>query len=561
MKSAHFAVSLLLYKCRCSTNIVAAELTLSGLEYAALEDRFKRLECQHSELQDLASAYSEVIRGFCPAGGQTVSIDQLQVEAGRDGLRAKALEADILRPLVKEAGGLQAMISRNHTMNSLIDKAGGLRELEKFVSDLRTIRDTLDELGASQGLGGLASEVRDLLVSRQQHAALESRVNGPNGLGVNTARYEALVQAFNDIQNKTFAQRHSPRAPTVDKTFTRLRPISDAETCIGGQPAGSSHSVAGPPAMNPARARLISATPLETDPDRDLYEGPQSVAKPHNKTGSNITPLGTPQVQPTAQLINHAVSSNMKRKGARNIAPRTPAKRPRVHFGRATASVQSSLTTAMRKPLGRASSHLNSTDMPAAAAGLKSLTQTSPAGRKGTVVGDAVSGLRTQAAVASQKMPDWMRTDFQFERVGNPPAFGTGNPMYSSSPPGKARGEAGSSLARFATVDPGRLSPSRAMIPVKGASEQTATEITITLPDPFIHKQVKYPAVFWVGHPDTTMDWDVVDFACRLDLKKSPEIPRVLRDSLLEEFSKHIPFSKCFGFYTMTPKSQKCILR
>lgn len=79
---------------------------------------------------------------------------------------------------------------------------------------------------------------------------------------------------------------------------------------------------------------MISAMPLEYDPDRDLYEAPPPVAKPSNKTGSNNTPLGAPQDQPPEAL---------KRKGPENSTSSMPAKRPRVDVGRASALVQASL--------------------------------------------------------------------------------------------------------------------------------------------------------------------------------------------------------------------------
>lgn len=300
------------------TNTIAGELQLSNFEYSALKDRYKRLERQHSELQDLASAYSECIRGFSATNGQTVSIDQLQAEAGREGLRAKALEADVLRPLVRETGGIQALISQTSTMRTIIDKAGGLRELELFVSDLRTIRDTLDELRGSRGLLGLPEEVRDLLESKQQLDGLASEVDGPNGLREKAAKYEKLTKAFADEQNASTIRRPA---------------ISDA-------------------AMNPARARMISATPLDTDPNRDLYEAPPPVAEPNNRTGSNNTPLGALQDQPLAFTL--------KRKNPENPASSIPVKRLRVDVGRASTVLQASLSASVGKSTNPAAGHENS---------------------------------------------------------------------------------------------------------------------------------------------------------------------------------------------------------
>jgi hypothetical protein len=317
-RSAHCKVSSA-YIESLLANTIAGELQLSNFEHAALEDRYKRLERQHSELQDLASAYSVCIRGCTATNGQTVSIDQLQAEAGRGGLRAKALEADVLRPLVRETGGLQALISQTNTMRTLIDKAGGLRELELFVSDLRTIRDTLDKLRGSRGLLDLAAEVRNLLESKQQLDGLASEVDGPNGLREKAAKYEKLTKAFADVQN----------------------------TCTLRKPVTSNI------AMNPARARMITNTPLEADPDRDLYEALPPVAKPNNRTGSNNTPLGAPQDQPPE-------GSLMKRKGPEDSTPSMPAKRPRVDVGRASALLQASLPASVGSSTDWVAGHNNS---------------------------------------------------------------------------------------------------------------------------------------------------------------------------------------------------------
>jgi hypothetical protein len=295
-------------------NVSIGELQLSTYEYPLLEDRFRMLERQHRELQDLASAYSEVIRGFSPAASQSIGIDQLQVEAGCEGLRAKALKMDMLRPFLQEAGGLQALVLQFHTMRTLIDKAGGLGELEQFVSDLGSIRDTLDKIRGTQGLDGLALEVKDLLMSHQEHAELRSQVDGPNGLRAKAVRYEKLRQAFAEIPTNTTTHTIHNAPP-----LTYVRPIEQIE------------STAVPSSMNPARARLISATPLEVDPDRDLYEAAPLVSVPCKKTGSNNTPFGLPQGQTIAPLMDQdRCSSTLKRKGNGDSTANIPAKRLRV---------------------------------------------------------------------------------------------------------------------------------------------------------------------------------------------------------------------------------------
>ncbi|KAF3010803.1 hypothetical protein E8E13_008308 [Curvularia kusanoi] len=273
------------------------ELQLSRLAYAALENRYSQLQHQHTETQALVAAYSEVIRGFAPAADGDVSIDQLQAEAGHDGLRARALETDALRSLIREAGGF--------------------RELEQVVSDLRRIRDMSDDLKSSRGIVGLASQVRDLLQCKQKLTKLQNEVNDFNGLKAKAARYERLMQAFADVQIDA-----SP--PQLASTFASPGPARNQ--------MATQQPVHGSAFMNPARARMISARPIEEDPDRDLYEAPR-VSRPQNQTGSNFTPLGNTNV-PTATL---------KRKVARHKDPSATLKRPRVDLGRAAALVESNL--------------------------------------------------------------------------------------------------------------------------------------------------------------------------------------------------------------------------
>jgi hypothetical protein len=98
-----------------------------------------------------------------------------------------------LRRLVREEGGAQNLITQVHTLKSLVDKAGGLEELELSVSEVRAIRDTLGEHG-SQGLSGLASEIQGLLESKRKYAALQLETDGPNGLRTNAINYDSLMQ-------------------------------------------------------------------------------------------------------------------------------------------------------------------------------------------------------------------------------------------------------------------------------------------------------------------------------------------------------------------------------
>ncbi|UPX09652.1 uncharacterized protein EKO05_0000337 [Ascochyta rabiei] len=521
-----------------------SELQLSTLEYSALNDRFKRLERQHSDMQDLASAYSEVIRGFSPTEIQNVSIDQLQAEAGHDGLRAKALEADVLRPLIREAGGLQALISQMHATKTLIDKAGGLRELEKFVSDLRTIRDTLDELKGSQGLGGLVSEVRALLAHKQQHVELKSRVDGPNGLRTKAARYEKLIQAVTDVQNDTQPWKQNPTASTVSSVRA-----SSSST----QPARSQQSPAGPAAMNPARARLISATPLEADPDRDLYEPVPPVAEPLNKTGSNNTPLGVSQVQPVAS------SSTLKRKGVENTAP-SVWKRARVDLDRASALVQASLSPSTDKQLGRGSAQSNTA---AGTAGPKTRAQPSRSEYKETWT-EQVWGSQPRArkAVATPRMPDWMRADIQFGKVGFGSVPSTGRPAYPSTAPSldvESHADTRWRLVRLGKIS-GGVPPSLSARPETCHEGRTASSVLQNRDLKALKAFFKHPVALWVGSKDGygTSSWD--DYQS-YDLKRDAQIPDELLVSLLNELVKYVDMGNISRYEQMAPSCETCILR
>ncbi|XPS97260.1 hypothetical protein M3J09_006495 [Ascochyta lentis] len=539
-----------------ATSSLRSELQLSTLEYSALNDRFKRLERQHSELQDLATAYSEVIRGLSPTENQDVPINQLQAESGHDGLRAKALEADVLRPLIREAGGLQALVSQIHTMRTLIDKAGGLRELEVSVSDLRTIRDILDELRGSQGLGGLAAEVRDLLTHKQQHAELKSQVDKPNGLRVKAAKYEKLMEAFTDVQ--TDAKHWQQSLPTSTGNAARA-------TTNSTQPARNQQSSTGPAAMNPARARLISATPLEVDPDRDLYEPAPPVAKPLNRTGSNNTPLGTPQVQSVAELAKQAPSfSTLKRKGTENTAS-GDQKRPRVNLDRASALVQATLPLDTKQRVRRGSGQSNAF---AGGPDLRNRAQPSRSESESTVVGDVGSRPRMQTAAATLKMPDWMRADVRFGDVGFTSSPTAHAPTHSSAPSSQdvePRADTRSGSVRLGTAGmsvPSSLLAAKAGAGVEGrrAPQMGSTSSAVQDDDLKTLKALfKHPVALWVGSTDAyaSSAWDAYQ---SYDLKRDAQIPDELLVCLLNELVKYVNMENLSTYEQMLPSRGTCIV-
>lgn len=447
-----------------------------------------------------------------------MSIDQLQVEAGRDGLRAKALEADVLRSVVKEAGGLQALIFQMKTMRVLVDKAGGLQELEQFVLDLRTIRDTLDELKGSQGLVDLAPEVRDLLTMKQNYTELQSEVRGPDGLRTKAAKYEKLMQTFTEVQGDTSIQ----------------------------QSAGSCTS------MNPARAQMISATPLETDPDRDLYEAPPPVAKPNNRTGSNNTPLGTAQAQPT-----------LKRKQPESTAASLSAKRPRVDLRRASALVQASLPAVSNKSTMRSAIQSNATETHASIVACKIQAQPNCIKGESTLLGVVGSERGMQTAAAPVKIPDWSRSDARLTNVG---IFSTsGLCSDSSTPPNQC-----TQLQLGATPGPmgfnARGSPF--LLPEQsGSGSYPALQpaMTAVLPlDPCYNQlsvwkdYIRHTMAFWVGAPTIPVAWNAYQ---SYELKKTFQIPGDLLATFAAELSSRIPIAKYSVYEAMMPNHDTCILR
>ncbi|EUC49873.1 hypothetical protein COCMIDRAFT_83655, partial [Bipolaris oryzae ATCC 44560] len=282
-----------------------AQLQLASYEYEALKQRYQRLATRHEELSKLCSAYRDVICGFSTSEEQAGSIEQLRAEAGREGMRAKALEADVLKPIIREAGGLQALVSQMQSLRSLIEKVGSLPELEELVSDVNVFRSGLNGVRGLQGLYGLIAEVKDLREQKLEFRETKARIDGHNGLAAKAAKYDKLVQAFSDIQ--ATEERTAPAGAVI---------------------------------INPARATLIASVPLEMDPYRDLYEAPP-VDKPHNKTGPNSIPLGPARVHGrTASQIHEQPS--LKREPLENMEE-IISKRPRVDLERFSTQIQRSM--------------------------------------------------------------------------------------------------------------------------------------------------------------------------------------------------------------------------
>ena len=291
------------------------QLDVAQYEYVTLEDRYRRLVQQHKEIHKLCLDYIRIVKGNSSPEEQSASIQQLLVEAGREGLRVKALETAALRPLVQEAGGLQALVSQMKSVHSLIAKVGGLRGLEELVSDMHTLRVSVDEVGGLQGLQDLVIEGKLLRSKQQDHLDLNSRVDGPDGLAVKAAKYDKLMQAFNEVE-------------ATIREVSIVAPIAPVAPTMG-------------PVLNPARASLIASTPLQYDLNRDLYE-PPPLREPLRKTGSNDVPLGHPQ--PSGRSVSQAPERNMLKREASNQLQNNMAKRPRVDLTHASNVIKSSLT-------------------------------------------------------------------------------------------------------------------------------------------------------------------------------------------------------------------------
>ncbi|KAF2028741.1 hypothetical protein EK21DRAFT_90410 [Setomelanomma holmii] len=308
------------------------QLELSTYEYAALEERYCTLSGQHRELQKLATAYHDVIRGPSSYDEDHINVDQLRIEAGREGLRAKALEADIFRPFVREAGGLEAFTSQAQSMQSLISEAGGMKELQKQLLDAHMLRLRVDEVGGLHGLDHLVAEVARLRMEHQSLAELRACLEGPNGIKAKALKFDMLQQAFAAIQ----------RDPAIgpQPAFNNIPPLVAPSNAPGQQDNATGPN--GVVAMNPDRARLLSsAGPPDRDPNRDLYEPPPPPRQPDRKTGSNQMPLGPPRKGRLSIDQQYPKTNSKKRKHQDPQA--NLVKRPRVDLGRASAMVQASL--------------------------------------------------------------------------------------------------------------------------------------------------------------------------------------------------------------------------
>lgn len=321
---------------QAKTDPILDQLKLSTYEYVALEERYRTLLSQHYKLRKLTSAYNEVIQGSLAGEDPDMSIEQIRAEAGHEGLRAKALELDALRPIVRAAGGVQALTFLTQSAQELIEKAGSLQNLKQIVKDTTMFRHRFDELGGLRGLDQLVSHSNALQARQRELAELRSTVDGVDGLRAKASKYDMLQQAFAAIDGGAENKPTQPSAPTTTaKTKHRTTPPSSVHDAT--PPCDVSVM------MNPERARLLSLVPDRDDPHKHLY-APKLKPPARNLStkadNANNIPLGRPR--PSSSVDRDVSDTQRKRKHHGDILP-SVSKRPRVDIGRASALVQATL--------------------------------------------------------------------------------------------------------------------------------------------------------------------------------------------------------------------------
>jgi hypothetical protein len=301
-----------------------------------LEEQHQKLTSQNRDLHKLCSAFYEMIHGHY-SQAELTSLEQLRTEPGYEGLRAQALEAKILRPIVCEAGGLTAFVSQMTTVRSLIEQAGGLPQLVELVSEQHLMKISVDEAGGLQGLHDLISEVEGLRKWKNESKAV---LEGPTGYVAKARQLDEILQAFGGLQglHDLISEVESLRAKQNEEM-------------------GSRAALEGPDGLVAKAAkfdRLVRAfgdiQNASLEAERVMPNNPA----PLSRTGSNKEPLGPrpARERSTSRLISSPPSKRshdygrLKREVSEDLgAGFTVNKRPRLESGRSSALVQSSRTT------------------------------------------------------------------------------------------------------------------------------------------------------------------------------------------------------------------------
>ncbi|KAF1848260.1 uncharacterized protein K460DRAFT_414843 [Cucurbitaria berberidis CBS 394.84] len=502
-----------------------AELELAKHEYAALEERYCTLSNQHRELRKLASAYSDVIRGFSSNEDETSSVEHFRTASGRYGLQARAFEADV-------AGGLQALVSRAKSVRSLIEKAGGIQELEDLVSKAHMFRRKVNEVGGLLAFDHLVSEVNLLRSKQQEHAELMRNIDGLEKLKIKAAKYDRLEQTFNEMKNA-----HSAAAHGSSLLHANMAPmhashnLTEIPTGIDQNRLRSNTTPVAAANMNPARANRISATRVVDDPDRDLYEAEAPVIKPQNRTGSNNVPLGPSHVS-TLSVDKAYRRATLKRKGD-NEPPSNHIKRPQIDVGRASALVQAILPTRSTKRLKH---DLVQVDWRSARIvdGKHARNLNGGARFESLAKGPSVTTAPSPTVMAATVSSEIYSNDFQ--------ACGYSAPLPRINFVHQSR------LPMVKTEDTENKQLSHHPMSISIVNDMNLQQAAIV-------SVRRYPIAVWVGSSPSETD------STPADLRKTDEMPSDLANFLSSELMKYINVTNLEIWNSMPANPDTCILR
>ena len=351
-------------------------LELSTYEYDALDERYRKLVDehgkllnQHRKLKQLATAYKDIIQGSTTHEEPDVGLEQLQAEAGHEGLRAKALETDILTPFIRDTGGLEAACFLMQSAQVLIDQAGSLENLSQIVEGTNILSRRVHGLGGWQGLDQLVIDSKLLLAEQQALAKLERSVDGPNGLKSKASKYDRLKQVFTAVEAGRDKGAHQTSVPTENSTWKKRKrgkakknsaadpdpikalPLTAIQKQYPTLPklTGSIILSSELGVINSARAQMLISEPDHGDPDRDLYEPREPPVRktPTKVDDANNMPLGRSRTDKLP--LDYRPDASKKRRHESDVQI-VNAKRPRVDTGRASALVHATLAASGTDP-------------------------------------------------------------------------------------------------------------------------------------------------------------------------------------------------------------------